>query len=163
MDYTRHSNSKLFVVAALIVLGGCAASPRTNGEPPVFVATRCAGTCQLDIDFQAGKPPQLPHDQMKLKIKGGTNFDFSVPGASSRKITLIFDQPAFVERQTCKGSIPNPAPNPPTQGQYVIELKTRTCLTALGTNACPADGCKYTIVDRTDKMRKPLDPWIILD
>jgi hypothetical protein len=162
MEYKKYRHAGLFVAAALVALGGCATPiAKTDGKP---TPTRCEGECTLEITLPSGRqPPQLPRDQTILQIKGGTNIDLRVPGASSQKIVLIFEQPAFVERNQCSGPIPPNPTNPPTEGQYVIELKTRTCLTTLDKSACPKDGCKYTIVDFRDKKRQPLDPWIILD
>lgn len=159
MDYANFKDARLLLIAALVILVGCvqqAGGVRSEGETFVALAGwKCAPNCRLDITLPNDKKerPKLPREQTTLALEGDKEIEIEGPSANHGKFTLIFEYAALA-KWTQQG---------PGDALYVIELHAGpNRFWALPAGSCPPAGCKYTIVDRSDPTRPPLDPWIIL-
>ena len=161
MDYEKSGIATLLGAVALVALGGCATTTAGSRDASVaFLPQPCAPNCKLTVHLPAdGKRPTLPPEQMTLVLEGGKPVDIEIPaeitdaGVDNREIFLIFERPAFKERDVA---------GRPGRPLYVVNLRSINSFDTMPAGSCPPCGCKYTIVDFKNPAREPLDPWIIL-
>lgn len=118
----------------------------------------CRENCELEIIVASQGPPGVPPGQERFRVENGQPITIHLKGpGANRRVTLVFEEPAFVDRQ---GNL-----------LYAIQLRPgRQTFTTRPAPACPPaedenepGGCKYTVVDLGDQTREVLDPWIIID
>ncbi len=117
----------------------------------------CRQDCEVEIIVASQGPPQIPPGQERFRVEGGQPVTIHLKGpGANRRVTMVFDQAAFVDRQG------NPL--------FAIQLRPgRQTFFTRPAPACPPaedenepGGCKYTVVDLGDQTREVLDPWIII-
>ena len=142
---------------ALTLLVAVAASSWMTGVANAQHGPPCRQDCEVEIIVASQGPPGIPPGQERFRVEGSQTITFHLkdPGAN-RRVVLVFEDPAFVDRQ---GNL-----------LYSIPLRPgRQTFTTRPAPACAPSpdenepgGCKYTVVDLGDQTREVLDPWIII-
>lgn len=139
------------VLASLAMVGGTAGAQDRPGP-----GQRCPPACDIDITVPADRgPPRLGNPaQERTSVKPGERIVFTTPrGAGAPRLTLVFEKDSpFVDRD---GNTLYVLELPPGRRPLPVREDRAAC--------APPDGCKYTVIDRGNPTRKPLDPWIIID
>jgi hypothetical protein len=158
MNYAGINCTRLLIFAALVLVAGCGKQAKEfSAESEAFVSVaglRCAPNCQLNPGLPADttKPPTLPRNQTTLAIEGGTKVTIPGPPATAGIVGLLFQHPALSASEDESGAL-----------TYIELIPGQdNVFWALSAGSCPAAGCKYTIFDKSNPRRPPLDPWIIL-
>lgn len=151
-DMTSWRVARIGWISALAALmAGSAMAQGNRGEEQ-----RCPPDCDIDISVPADRgPPRLGNPaQQRTHVKPGEKISFTTPrGVGAPRLLLVFEQDSpFVDKDG--------------NALYVIELPrgARGLAVRKDEAVCaPPNGCKYTVIDRREPTRKPLDPWIIID
>lgn len=141
------------LLPAALALAGCAAPMEAQR-----MHQECPPDCTLEItlpeDPQA--PPEMASHQRKLIVTQGRDVTFLLQhaaGQAGRAATVLsFPRAAFQNR-----------PGKPLHTIVVTPGPRGREVTARAVGNCPEnDPCKYTIINKGNEERPPLDPWIII-
>jgi len=140
-------------LTALLALAACAVRPD---------ADVCQADCRLAVNLpdDVTQPPQVAPEEMRLR--GGARLDIELDGGpeGKRATVLRFYPP---EEHADGGT---PFANRSGKPRYTVSLnsgRNRLTVRPFGDGVCrPPNGCKYDVINRGNRERPTLDPWIII-